>query len=155
MSRHAVEERIDVDRQVRFRIYQQFATVAQPPSVHDIASALGLPLTTIEESIDRLAKAHAIVLAPGTRNIWMAHPFSAVPTSYPVWTAERTYWGNCAWDALGIPALLGVDAQTRTQCADCGEPLTFGVQNGRVEPGDAVVHFAVPPKRFWENVGFT
>jgi hypothetical protein len=54
-----------------------------------------------------------------------------------------------------IPALLDADAETRTHCPDCSEPLTLRVTGGRVEPQDAVVHFVVPPGRFWENVGFT
>ena len=85
----------------------------------------------------------------------MAHPFSAVPTPFPVQTAERSYWANCAWDALAIPALLDVDAEIRTQCADCNEPMTLRVQGGQVDPADAVVHLAVPVRRFWENVGYT
>jgi hypothetical protein len=30
----------------------------------------------------------------------------------------------------------------------------MAVRGGRVH-GDGVVHYAVPPKRFWENVAFT
>ena len=85
----------------------------------------------------------------------MAHPFSAVPTPFPVRTARRTYWANCAWDALGVAALIDEDAVSETQCPDCGEALVLRVTDGRVSPGDGVVHFHVPPKRFWENVGFT
>lgn len=143
-----------IDRRVRHRIYQAFIETARAPTADELAVALELPLDSVARSIDRLAEAHAIALAPGTRNVWMAFPFSAVPTAYPVRTAQRTYWANCAWDALGVPALLGVDAEIRTQCADCGDPLVFGVRDGQVE-SDAVVHFLVPPKRFWENVGFT
>lgn len=155
MNRRAPGDPAAVDRAVRFRIYRHFADFAEAPAAADLAAALGLPSAEVEASLDRLAAARAIALAPGSRNIWMAHPFSAVPTPFPVETAGRTYWANCAWDALGIPALLGVDAESRTQCAECAEPLTLRVRGGRVEPGDAVVHFVVPPKRFWENVGFT
>ncbi|HEX7119264.1 MAG TPA: organomercurial lyase [Longimicrobiales bacterium] len=155
MTGHMRLEQAAVDARLRHRIYRHFAAFGEAPGASDLAEALEVPVAEIEASLDRLAAAHAIVLAPGSRNIWMVHPFSAVPTAYPVRTAERTYWANCAWDALGIPALLGMDGETRTQCADCGEPLAFRVRNGRVEPGDAVVHFVVPPKRFWENVGFT
>lgn len=140
---------------MRLLIYQTLVDTATAPGAEDLAYALGLSVVQIAESIDRLAADHAIALAPGTRNVWMAHPFSAVPTAYSVRTAHRTYWANCAWDALGIPALLGVDGEVSTQCADCGEALMLRVQHGEVEPGDAVVQFVVPPKRFWENVGFT
>lgn len=143
------------DREVRFRIYQRFAATGRPPSTDDVAAESDLSEEQVVESFERLAAAHAIALAPGTRSIWMAHPFSAVPTPYPVRTAGRRYWANCAWDALGVCAILGVDGETTTQCADCGEPLVLRVVDGRVTPEDAVVHFLVPPKRFWDNVGFT
>lgn len=152
---HRGGEAVDIDRRVRFHIYEHFTTLAQAPSTDDLATALDLPSSIVEQSLDRLAAAHAIALAPGARNIWMAHPFSAVPTLYPVRTVEQSYWANCAWDALGIPAMLGVDAECRTRCADCGEPLTLRVEDGRATPPEAVVHFVVPAKRFWENVGFT
>jgi len=148
-------EQAALDRRVRFRIYQHFAERAEAPSSEAIASELGLPAATIEGALVRLAEAHTIVLAPGSTSIWMAHPFSAVPTPYPVQAGERRYWANCAWDALAIPVLLGVDTETPTHCADCHEPMTLRVRSGQVQPLDAVVHFAVPPRRFWENVGFT
>jgi hypothetical protein len=83
----------------------------------------------------------------------MAHPFSAVPTAYPVVIGGRTYWANCAWDAAGILSLVG-DGECRTRCADCGAEAVIVVRNGRIE-GDGVVHYAVPPRRFWENVAYT
>ncbi len=144
-----------LDREVRYHIYRRFAATGRAPDVGTLASGTGASVQEVEASLDRLAADRAIVLAPGTRNLWMAHPFSAVPTPYPVRTSPRTYWANCAWDALGIAALLGVDARTETRCGDCGEALVIRVEGGRVSPGDAVVHFHVPPKRFWENVGFT
>lgn len=145
----------ELDREMRFHIYRRFAETGRAPSVEHLASEAGVPVEGVAESLDRLAENHAIALAPGTRNVWMAHPFSAVPTPYPVRTADRTYWANCAWDALGVAALLDVNAETATQCADCGEELVIRIVDGQVSPGDAVVHMHVPPKRFWENVGFT
>jgi hypothetical protein len=32
--------------------------------------------------------------------------------------------------------------------------MTISVHEGRVH-GDGVIHFAVPPRRFWENVAYT
>lgn len=149
------DDRSELDRRVRHRIYRCFVETGRAPTVDDLAIELCRPGTAIEDSLQRLAADHLIVLAPGSNRVWMAHPFSAVPTPYPVRTARRRYWANCAWDALAIPALLGEDTETTTHCADCAEPLTLRVRAGRVEPSDAVVHFAVAPARFWENVGFT
>jgi len=83
----------------------------------------------------------------------MAHPFSAVPTPYPVTIAGRTYWANCAWDAAGVLSLAG-DGESHTRCGDCGQEVGFAVERGRVS-GDGIVHFVVPARRFWENIAFT
>jgi hypothetical protein len=39
---------------------------------------------------------HAIFLEPGTAQIRMATPFSAVPTPFTVTAEGITYWANCA-----------------------------------------------------------
>lgn len=144
-----------MDWRVRHEIYQHFAATGRAPSAGVLAERVGASVPDVEAALERLAAAHAIVLAPGSTNIWMAHPFSAVPTAYPVRTADRTYRANCAWDALGIAVVLNTDTVTPTTCADCGEPLHLEVRNGTVEADDLVVHFLVPPRSFWENVGFT
>ena len=95
------------------------------------------------------------MLAPGTLNIWMAHPFSAVPTAYRVQAAERTYWANCAWDALNITALLGIDTHTVAPCPDCNSPLSMTIEHGSLRDAQGVIHFAVRPRHFWDNIGFT
>lgn len=145
----------DLDRDVRYQVYRHFVETRHAPSTHELATALGVPGQDIEAALRRLAAGRALVLAPGSHDIWMAHPFSAIPTPYPVRTSRGRYWANCAWDALAIPSLLGVDATTETACPDCGEMLALHTRSGELAPADAVVHFAVPPRRFWANVGFT
>ena len=145
----------ELDNWVRWRIYRTFMEEARPPTVGELALESGrLPLE-MEASLVRLADALAIVLVPGTHHVLMAHPFSAVPTAYPVAAGGKRYWANCAWDALGIPAMLGLDSETRTSCPDCGEEMSLRVEGGAASPSDAVVHFLVPAARFWEDIGFT
>ena len=74
----------------------------------------------------------------------MAMPFSAVPTRYRVTVSEHWWYANCAWDALGIPAMLGSEAQIVTDCPDCEEPLTVQIQQGSISDDSGVIHFAVP-----------
>lgn len=145
----------DLDRRVRQAIYRRFIETGRAPSAEDLGAHTGAAVPEVEASLDRLAALRMIALAPGSRAVWMAHPFSAVPTPYPVETADTSYWANCAWDALGIPALLGTDSHTRTICADCGESLEIRVEDGRASSDGERVHFAVGPRRFWANVGFT
>jgi ribonuclease HI len=142
-----------LERAVRLHVYQRFVETARAPDVAAIAEAVDATPKDVRAALRTLADGHAIVLAPATHAVWMAHPFSAVPTPYPVDARGRRYFANCAWDAAGILSLLG-DGESRTRCADCGAGLSIGVRGGCLH-GSGVVHFAVPPRRFWENVAFT
>jgi ribonuclease HI len=143
----------DSERAVRLFVYRHFVETANAPDLATIARATAIADHDVAAALRKLADQHAIVLAPASVSVWMAHPFSAVPTPYPVDAGGRTYWANCAWDAAGMLSLIG-DGETQTLCADCGQPAGFGVQDGALL-GDGVVHFAVPPRRFWENVAYT
>jgi Alkylmercury lyase len=143
------------DNRVRLHLYERFVADGRPPSPEETAAALGVAPEEAEAAYSRLEQAHVVVLAPGTTNVWMANPLSAYPTPFRVETGRGAYWGNCIWDALGIPAMLGVDGDVRTSCPDCGEPLVLRVRGGLLEPTDVVCHFAVPAARWWENIGYT
>ena len=143
-----------LDTRVRLHLYEAFVAHGRPPSVVESASALGLAEREVAEAYRRLEDARVIVLAPGTLNVWMANPLSAIPTPFRVETPKGSYWGNCIWDALGIPAMLGTEGRVATSCPDCGEPMELRVAEGEID-GDAVVHFAVPAARWWDNVAFT
>jgi ribonuclease HI len=143
----------ELERAVRLFIYRHFVDTASAPDIPTIARGMKTNETSIAAALRTLADGHAIVLAPASLAIWMAHPFSAVPTPYPVDANGRTYWANCAWDAAGILSLVG-DGETQTLCADCGQHAGFGVQDGALV-GDGVVHYLVPPRKFWDNVAYT
>jgi hypothetical protein len=70
-------------------------------------------------------------------------------------TPRGRFWANCAWDALGVPAILGIDGWTDTRCAGSGEPLSFGVRGGERQGDDALIHLVVPPRDAWTDIGFT
>jgi ribonuclease HI len=143
-----------LERAVRLFVYRHFIDTTRAPDVATIADAVKAKSDAVISALKQLADLHALVLAPATSSIWMAHPFSAVPTAYPVATGGRRYWANCAWDAAGVLSLIGGDGECRTRCADCGEEAAMVVRGGRLH-GDGVVHYAVPPRRFWENVAYT
>ena len=73
------------------------------------------------------------MLDPITNEIRMAIPFSAVPTAYRVQAAGRWWYGNCAWDAIGICAALHADGRIETSCPDCGESIAVEVHKQRVD----------------------
>lgn len=136
-------------------LFRETAETGQVPAVSEIAESLTLTLEDVQATLTRLAAGRVLVLAPGTTNIWMANPFSAVPTTFRVVAWGRTYFGNCIWDALGIPAILSADGTVETTCGDCGEPMTPKVQNGMLAGARGVVHFALPAARWWDNIGYS
>ncbi|MGQ0571564.1 MAG: organomercurial lyase [Armatimonadota bacterium] len=145
----------ELDRAVRLQIFGRTAEIGQVPGVQDIADALGQPRALVEESLERLAAGRVIVLSPSATTIWMANPFSAVPTGFRVYANGRTYYGNCIWDALGIPAILGADAHLEAMCGDCGSDMGLEVQSGALARSEGIIHFGVPAARWWDNIGFT
>ncbi len=82
----------DID--VRHLIYSTFAETARPPTVAEVAENFHVSIASIEAAFERLGKDHHIALAPGTYSIWMAHPFSGVPTDFVAEVGGKKYWGN-------------------------------------------------------------
>ena len=81
---------------------------------------------------------------------------SAVPTPFRVRVQGSAWWANCAWDALGILALLGQDGEIDTQCAYSSADLAIAVRSRALDPdADGVIHFAVPAARWWDDIGYT
>ena len=145
-----------VDTDVRLHIFGELIARGVAPRVAETAASLRLPESDAAAAYDRLAANRVIVLKSGSRDVLMAAPLSAVPTRYRVRMADgRSYYGNCVWDALGVIAMLGGDGDVETSCADCELPLELSVRRGALVPTDAVVHFAVPAARWWEDIIFT
>jgi len=144
------------DDDVRLHILRELIAGGAAPSVRDTGAALGVSESDAAAAYDRLGANRVIVLEPGTRDVLMAAPLSAVPTPHVARMVDgRSHYGNCVWDALGVIAMLGRDGDVETVCADCEAPLTLTVRGGALAPSDAVVHFAVPAARWWENIVFT
>ena len=144
------------DSEIRQWIYRQFASTGLAPSPVEIAREFVLTPYQVEQALYRLQRdADALVLIPGSPYIWMAEPFSAVPTSFLVRSGEIQWWGNCIWDALGILALLGVDGEISTACPNSGQALRVTVAGNALVESAGVVHFAVPARDWWRDIGFT
>ena len=144
-----------LDTAVRVELYRFFVAEGRPPVPAEVAEALGTDQASAEDSLRRLAGAHVLVLAPGSRYIWMANPLSAIPTSFRVEIGGRRFFGNCIWDALGIVAMLGGTGTVTTWCPDCHEVMSVKIAENRLASGEGVVHFAVPAARWWDDIGFT
>jgi len=82
------------DRDVRHFIYANFAQTSRPPSTLETAAHFKISIAAVEKAYERLAEAHHIALAPGTHSIWMAHPFSGLPTNFVAEVESKRFWGN-------------------------------------------------------------
>lgn len=144
----------ELDQKVRQHVYEVALATGTPPAVSVVAEALDIARDEAETSLQRLAEGHVLVLQPESREILMAPPFSAVPTPFLVRTASYSCFGNCIWDALGVAAMLQMDARIDTSCQDCGTLMSVAVRSGGVSP-DGLVHFAIPAKEWWADIVFT
>jgi hypothetical protein len=142
------------DVALRNATYRRFADLGRAPTADDISTTTGLLVDDVHAGWRRLHDAHALVLDE-RGEIRMANPFSAVPTAFRVEADARSWFANCAWDAFGIGAALGVDSRIETACADCGEPIAITVRDGMPDDPDLVFHVLVPAVSWWQDIGFT
>jgi hypothetical protein len=147
-----VDER---DLRLRTLTYGLFVDLGRAPTAHEVAGKGDLAVADVVSGWRRLHEQHALVLDPGTAEIRMANPFSAVPTAYRVQADGRWWYANCAWDAFGICAALHADGRIESSCPDCGEALAVEVHDQR--PGDEslLFHCLVPAARWWDDIVFT
>jgi hypothetical protein len=144
---------VELDTAVKLNVYETIVATTQAPSASDVATAIGCSPAEVEASFQRLFQRRLLVLEPGTTSrIRMAPPFSGVPTQHVAVVDGKSYYADCAWDALGVAAALHRDADIASECPDCKEPMAFQVQNGRPVPRECVIHFAVPAARWWDDV---
>lgn len=144
----------ETDIQVRAAVYDSTISRSRPATALELSGELGLPLEQVRASLERLASGKALVLQPESREVLMANPFSAVPTPFAVVTAGRSYYGNCIWDALGVLAMLDRDGRVDTSCACCGEAMSLNVHDRALQSAPGIVHFAIPARRWWEDIVF-
>ncbi|MDR7486879.1 MAG: organomercurial lyase [Armatimonadota bacterium] len=155
MTTQRVPKPEELAHEVRLHVFQQAAQTGHVPQPPQIAEALGRAEADVRQALKHLAAGKVLILAPNDGNIWAANPFCAVPSGFRVEAGDKTYWGICIWDALGIAAALAQDAVIRAPCGDCGDGLTLEVRSGTLAHSEGIIHFAVPARHWWDNIGFT
>jgi Alkylmercury lyase len=147
----------ELDLRIRSHVYSSFVRDQHPRTPAEAAAELGLGEAEVTAAYHRLHAAHALVLRPGTTEIRMLNPFSPVETPHRVEAGGRAWSANCAWDALGVPsALHAEEARVASECPDCGALLELELRDGQLVHGaDLLVHFVVPARRWWDDIGFT
>ena len=138
------------DTSVRHLIYRHFAETGAAPSPNRIAEWAGTAARAAA-TLQRLHAAHALVL-DAAGDILMALPFSAVATEHRVVAGEQSWWANCAWDSLAIPAALDTDAVIEANWLDTRQPVDLAIVGGELSHRDGFVHFAIPARRWWDDI---
>jgi hypothetical protein len=136
-------------------IISSFLTNQRPPTISEIASRFQCNELTARKGLQALADYHGVVLHPHSDEVWVAHPFSAAPTTCVVSSGERKWWGNCAWCSLGVMHLAGPNATLKTRLGAIGDEVSITVENGELVDKDYVIHFPIPMRNAWDNVIYT
>ncbi len=145
----------DIDVAVKVAVYRHFAETGSRPDVADVARRIGLSPERVLESFAALRAQRLLWLESDGATIRMAPPFSGVPTQHRVASGGVSYFANCAWDALGVPAALQRAATVHSRCEQSGEPLLLEVGVDGPPPSDWLFHCLVPAVRWWSDLVFT
>ena len=141
--------------QIRHFVYRHFADTTYPPGVYETAAHFNLSNEEAGEYYKELHNRHALFLEPDTLNIRMANPFSGVPTDFKVHANDKTYYANCAWDMLGIPATLHTDAVIEAKFTESDESASLEVKDGKVTNSELLVHFPLSFSHWYDDLVFT
>ena len=150
----SADQEATLDKDVRRYVYDHTMREGWPPTVAEAASALSTTSDAVGASFQRLADGYILVLQQGTGEILMANPFSAVPTPFLVKGEGRSWYGNCIWDAMGIPAMLKQDVTIDASCGCCGTAVHLSVIDGKLEEAPGIAHFAIPAAHWWDDIVF-
>lgn len=152
---HTYDQHNAIDA-ARVFVYTYVAVSGAPPTAEQIAQHGDLSVDDAYETLKVLGATRRVILDQGTGEVWMCGPFSAVPTRFRVHGESASWFANCAWDMLGIPASLGVGARVETSCACCDEPVSIEVDRERGPLSDeGLVHIYLPARQWYDDIGFT
>ena len=143
------------DFPVRKYIYDHFLRTGTAPTIATAAAELSRTETQMREALASISATGAITLDRDTGEIWRAAPFCAVPTGFAVECGGRRLWGTCAWDALGVPAMLHEQATITASCGCCNQQMTISAGPQGLSGDSGVIHIAVPAREWYDDIVFT
>ncbi len=126
----------------------------KPVPAAGLSSALGLSAEGVEETLAAL-EAKRSLRRDETGAIVAARGLMISPSSHRLTTQPGSIFTQCAVDAVGIPAALGLEATVEDQCARCGSPIEAIVRRSgdvAVHPATAVIVMAQPDSRVEEGI---
>lgn len=141
-----------MDLEARYFVYQHFVETGRAPAGATIATHFNLTSVQTKALLQRLHDRHFLFLDPDTQEIRIAAPFSAIPTRFKVHSQGKTYWANCAWDMLGIPAALKQDAFVEAFYSDTQDTVSFEVIGDDVRHSEGAIHFPLPVRQWYDDL---
>lgn len=140
---------------VRLHIFEHFLEHAAPPVVEQVMGTFSITRAEATDVLRELEAARHIALVPGTARILMAFPFAAIATPFQATVRGRSYFANCAWDAIAFHAMLGDDTRVDSFCHHCAAPVRIELKDGRatlVDPPESIVYLALRPAEWWGDI---
>ncbi len=141
--------------QIRHFVYSHFADTTLAPIVDETAAHFNISTQEATGYYKELHNRHALFLDLDSMSVRMANPFSGIPTDFKVHANGKTYYANCAWDMLGIPAALHTDAVIEAVCTESGESVQLEIRDGEITNNQLLVHFPLPFARWYDDLTFT
>ena len=137
---------------LRRHVYRTLADTGRAPAAAEIAALVGGPIAAAEH-LRRLEDHHFVVL-DASGEISMALPFANRPSEHRVHNGSGSWWANCAWDSLAIPAALHADAEIEARWLDDDTPVDLRIENGLPagEACDGFIHFTIPARHWWDDI---
>jgi hypothetical protein len=142
------------DARLRLLVYRHLLRDERCPSIAEMARGLESSARSVRASLSRLSESHAF-LTQENGELWRAAPLSCIPTAFPVRVGKKSWFGNCIWDALGIPAMLNKDARIGAACGCCNFDMPVEIRRGKLRAGEGIIHIAVPARHWYKDVVFT
>jgi len=145
-------------QRVRLFIFEHLLEHAAPPVVEQVMDRFSLSRHVAGEVLRDLEAARHIALVRGTERILMAFPFSAIATPFRVTVNGRTYFANCAWDAIAFHVMLDAEVRVDSFCHHCAAPIQIELRGGRatrVDPPETLVYLALRPAEWWQDITTT
>lgn len=122
---------------VRRTAFTRLRATAAPVDVATLAAECDLTLHEVETALSDLLSAGTITRSPAGAVVAVGG-LSVVPARHHLRLDGQQYWTWCAFDGIGIPAALEVDAVVETRCPTCGRALVVHIEAGR-PPADSPV----------------
>ena len=136
----------DDEPSARLREFAFGALVARPAPVDPdlLAKLSGLDRDAVEASLRRLVEAGRID-RDASGGVLGAAGLTIADGPHALKLGDHQYRTWCAFDAIGIPAALGMDARVETACTVCGRAIEVDLVGGRAPGAD--------PARLWLSDG--